>query len=128
MNRKAKILIVEDEEAVAMTMSFLLTRAGCITEMATTKAHALQLTEIQCFDLITLDLNMPDGDGFKFCARLKEVPQLRDTPIVIVSGRANPEDRQRGLEAGAADYIAKPFEAFQFAPRLLSHIKTEKEC
>lgn len=127
MTGKVRILIVEDEVSVAVTMSFLLTRAGCQTEIATTRARAMQMAQAARFDLITLDVNMPDANGFEMCSVLKQNPRLRDTPIVMVSGQSTLEDQQRGLEAGAADYITKPFETFEFAPRLLSHIKTMAE-
>jgi DNA-binding response OmpR family regulator len=127
MNEKIKILIVEDESPVAVTMSFLLTHAGCETEIATSRAKAMQMVQISRFDLITLDVNMPDCNGFDLCAEIKQNPRLSYIPIVFVSGRCSLEDQQRGLEAGAADYIVKPFGACEFASRLLSHISRQKE-
>jgi DNA-binding response OmpR family regulator len=120
-----KILIVEDDTPVALMIVFLLTRAGCETVMATTGKMAMQMAEAGNFDLITLDVDLPDGNGFKLCSRLKEHPGLHDTPVVFVSGRSCLEDQQRGLDVGAADYITKPFETFEFAPRLLSHVKAK---
>jgi two-component system, OmpR family, alkaline phosphatase synthesis response regulator PhoP len=127
MISKAKILIVEDEMAIAMMMVFLLTRADCETEVARTGKKAVQMAEAGNFDLITLDVDLPDGNGFKLCSHLKEHPRLFDTPIVFISGRSCLEDQQLGLDVGAADYIIKPFEAFEFAPRLLSHVRRTKE-
>jgi DNA-binding response OmpR family regulator len=118
-----RILIVEDEMPVAMMMLFLLTRADCEVKVATTGKKAMQMAEEENFDLITLDVDLPDGNGFEICSRLKENPQLRDIPIIFVSGRSCLEDQQHGLDVGAADYITKPFGTFEFAPRLLSHIK-----
>jgi DNA-binding response OmpR family regulator len=123
MSKKPKILIIEDEVPVAMMMVFLLARAGCETEVATSGEKAVQLAENGNFDLITLDVDLPDANGFKLCGRLKEHPGLCNIPFVFVSGRSCLEDQQRGLDVGAADYITKPFETFEFAPRLLSHIK-----
>ena len=124
---KIKILIVEDDIPVAMMMVFLLTRAGCKTEVAATGKKAMQMAEEGNFDLITLDVDLPDGNGFKLCSRLKKHPRLRDTPVVFVSARCLIEDQQHGLDVGAADYITKPFETFEFAPRLLSHVRQTKE-
>jgi putative two-component system response regulator len=123
MTGKAKILIVEDEAPVAVTMSFLLTRAGCETEMASTRDEAIQMAQNSWFDLITLDVNMPGISGFILCAELKQNPRLRHIPIVFVSGRCSLEDQQRGLDVGAVDYITKPF-GTELVPRLLSHIKS----
>ena len=123
MTGKAKILIVEDEAPVAVTMSFMLTRAGCETEVASTRDEAILKVQTSKFDLITLDVSMPDINGFILCAELRLNPRLRDVPIVFVSGRGSLEDQQRGLDAGAVDYITKPFGANEFVPRILSHIK-----
>jgi len=124
---KARILIVEDQTAVAMMMVYLLTQAGCETEVAATGKKAMQLAAEGNFDLITLDVDLPDGNGFEICSRLKEHPRLCDTPVVFVSARCCIEDQQHGLDVGAADYITKPFETFEFAPRLLSHVRQKKE-
>lgn len=126
MTGKAKILIVEDEAPVAVTMSFLLTRAGCETEIATTKAKAMQMMQSSRFDLITLDVTMPDCNGFDLCAEIRQDPRLRHIPIVFVSGRSSLEDQQHGLDAGASDYITKPF-GMEFVPRLLSHVKRKND-
>jgi DNA-binding response OmpR family regulator len=124
---KAKILILEDEASVAVTMSFLLTRSGCETEIATTKAEAMQMMQSSRFDLITLDVTMPDCNGFDLCVEIRQDPRLSHIPIVFVSGRSSLEDQRRGLDAGAVDYITKPFQALEFASRLLSHIRQQKE-
>jgi DNA-binding response OmpR family regulator len=121
MAAKPKILIVEDDTPVEMMMTYLLTRANCETEAATTGRKALQMAQDGHFDLITLDVDLPDASGFEICRRLKENPFFQ-TPIVFISGRPLEQDIQRGLELGAVDYIAKPF-GIELAPRLLFHIK-----
>jgi DNA-binding response OmpR family regulator len=120
---KARILIVEDDMPVAMMIAYLLTRAQCEVAFAHTAKKGMQMAEGGDFDLITLDVDLPDGNGFNFCSRLKENSHLRDTPIIFVSGRSSLEDQQHGLDVGAIDYITKPFETLEFAPRILSHIK-----
>jgi DNA-binding response OmpR family regulator len=127
MSANAKILIVEDDTPVAMMIAYLLTRAQCEVAFAPTVKKGMRLAEGGNFDLITLDVDLPDGNGFNLCSRLKEHPRLCDTPIVFISGRSCLEDQQRGLDVGAADYITKPFETMEFAPRILSHIKTQKD-
>jgi len=126
MTGKAKILIVEDEASVAMTMRFLLGLAGCEAEIAATRAEAIQMAQSGSFDLITLDINLQGANGYEVCRELKENSHLRDTPIVFVSGNCCLEDQQRGLDAGAVDYITKPFATSEFGPRLLSHIKSSR--
>jgi DNA-binding response OmpR family regulator len=120
---KPKILIVEDDMPVAMMMLFLLTRADCEATVATTGKKAMQMAEEGNFDLITLDVDLPDANGFEICSRIKENPRLRDTPIIFVSGRSSLEDQQHGLDVGAVDYITKPFDTLDYAPQIFSHIK-----
>jgi len=100
--------------------------ANCEAQIAETKTEAMKMAESGNFDLITLDVNLRGESGLAICRELKRNPRLKDTPIVIVSGRGTIEDQQNGMEAGAVDYIAKPFNTFEFAPRLLSYIKTAR--
>jgi DNA-binding response OmpR family regulator len=127
MNQKTRILIVEDDTPLAMMMVSLLTRAGCDVQTAWNADKAMRLAQDEDFDLITLDIDLPRTNGFEICSRLKENLRSCDTPIVFVSGRPHEEDRQRAFELGAVDYIAKPFQTLEFAPRLLFHIKRQKE-
>ena len=120
---RVRILIIEDDMPLALLMVHLLAQADCETEVATTGKRATQMVQDGNFDLITLDVDLPDDNGLTLYSRLKELPRLRDTPIVFVAGRSCLEDQQHGLDVGATDYITKPFETFEFASRLLSHIK-----
>jgi DNA-binding response OmpR family regulator len=120
---KPRILIVEDDTPLAMMMASLLTRAGCEVHGAHTGEKALRLAQEIKFDLITLDIDLPDMSGFEICLELKQRHLFRHTPIIFISARPCDEDRQRIFELGAADYITKPF-GIEFAPRLLSHIKS----
>ena len=120
---KVRVLIVEDEPGVAMAMRFALGLAKCEAQIAETSAEAIKMADSGKFDLITLDMNLRGESGLTLCRELKQNPRLKGTPIVMVSGRSTLEDQQNGLDAGAVDYITKPFNTFEFAPRLLSHIK-----
>jgi DNA-binding response OmpR family regulator len=125
MTGKVKILIVEDEPGVAMTMRFILGRANCEAQIAGTKERAIKMAESGNFDLITLDVNLKGDNGFEICRYLKQNPRLRNIPIVMVSGLCSLKDQQQGLDVGAADYITKPFDSTEFVARILSHIETE---
>ena len=83
----------------------------------------MELAQENKFDLITLDVNLPDANGFEICSELKQRHISRHTPIIFISARQEKEDLQKGLELGAADYITKPFDPAGFVPRLLSHVK-----
>jgi two-component system cell cycle response regulator len=119
---KTKILVVDDEMAVALMMVFLLTRAGCEAQTASSVEKALRLAQTEAFDLITLDVDMPVS-GFELFQLLKKIPHLRETPVVFVSGNATIENQQRGLDLGAADFIEKPFDSSDFVSRILSLVE-----
>ena len=82
---KARILVVDDEMGVAMTMAFLLTRAGCESETALSAEKALRLAQTKAFDLITLDIDMPGSSGFDLIGHLRQIPHLKEIPVVFVS-------------------------------------------
>lgn len=117
-----KILIVEDETPVAMMMVHVLSQAGCDVQVANTGEKGMKLAQENKFDLIALEIDLPDTSGFEICSELKQRHYSRRTPIVFISGQPCENDRQRSLELGAVDYISKPFDAPGFVPRILSHI------
>ncbi len=121
-SRKPRILVIEDQSDVANLLMLALTRAGCDVVTAQTGMEGLHLAETGKFDLITSDVDLPDLDGFEVCSRLKNHAELRQTPVVLVTGRFSEEDVRRGREVGAMDYILKPFDLVSFISRLLSHI------
>ena len=120
--------MIEDETAAAFFMVILLTSAGCEVEVAAVAEKGIHLAEQGGFDLITLDVGLSGSNGFEVCRLLKEIPALRQTPIVFISAHCSIEDQQHGLDLGAADFITKPFETSEFAPRLLSHVKPRQDC
>jgi DNA-binding response OmpR family regulator len=123
MTTKGRILVVDDQMAVAAMIRFLLTRAGCETQGALDAKTALRLAQTQVFDLITIDFEMPGLNGFELFKRLKEIPHLVETPIVFVAGNASIENQQSGLDLGAADFIEKPFDTQDFISRILSLVE-----
>ncbi|MGH7976843.1 MAG: response regulator transcription factor [Limisphaerales bacterium] len=122
----AKILIVEDEAAVATMMVILLNRAGCDALVVHTGKTGIELVSEKKFDLIALDIDLPDINGFEICREIKQRHFSRQTPVVFVSGRPCKQDIERGLKLGAVDFIPKPF-GVEFARRLLSHIKAKTD-
>ena len=98
-----RILLVEDENAIAEPLAAGLSREGFVVERAATAAEALAAGAT---DLVLLDLRLPDGDGLDVCRRLRE---RSDVPIIVVTARGEETDRVVGLELGADDYLVKPF-------------------
>ncbi|MGH7991056.1 MAG: response regulator transcription factor, partial [Limisphaerales bacterium] len=117
-----KILIIEDDVPVAEMAVILLTQAGCHVSVAHTGKEGMRLAQETRFDLITLDIDLPDSDGYQVCREIKQRHFSRHTPIIFMSGRSLEEDIQRGLELGAVDYIPKPFGASDFVRRIFARV------
>jgi len=102
-----RILVVEDDQLLNKTLCYNLTLEGFSVDSATTKATARQLSMKQDYDLIVLDINLPDGNGFDFCCEIKE--RRPDTAVIFLTARDMENDQLRGFELGADDYVTKPF-------------------
>jgi two-component system response regulator RegX3 len=107
-----KILVVEDESAIAEPLVAGLEREGFEVEWAATGEQALAAAEP---DVVLLDLRLPDIDGYTVCRRLRE---RSDVPIIMVSARGEEVDRVVGLELGADDYVVKPFGLRELVARI----------
>jgi two-component system catabolic regulation response regulator CreB len=110
-----RILLVEDETAIAGTIEFALRADGFETEHALTGQQALALARHGAFDLAILDVGLPDIGGFALCRELRRV---RDLPVIFLTARDAEADRVLGLEIGADDYIAKPFSPRELVARV----------
>jgi DNA-binding response OmpR family regulator len=113
-----KILIVEDEQHLAEGLRFNLEAENFAVEIAADGADALRLlvAENKQFDAIVLDIMLPEVDGFTVAQTLRKKENF--TPILMLTARSRPEDVLRGFEAGADDYLPKPFELKIFLARL----------
>jgi DNA-binding response OmpR family regulator len=118
------ILVVEDEMLTRRMVQQLLEREGMSVTTAASVAEALAEVNHRTFDLILLDVLLPDGDGFDACRRIRERHRM---PIVILSTKAMLEDRVAGLEIGADDYIVKPFEPREMIARVRAQLRRAKE-
>jgi putative two-component system response regulator len=91
--------------------------------VATTGKRAMEIAQANKFDLIILDADLPDSNGFEICSELKQRHFSRHTPVVFVSARATIENQQHALDLGAADFIEKPFDTQDFLSRILSLVE-----
>ena len=115
MAAKAKILVVEDEQAISEPLAESLEREGFAPVVASTAAGAMETFEREDPDLVLLDLMLPDGDGRDVCRRIRAASSV---PVIMLTARSEEVDRVLGLELGADDYIVKPFSAREVAARI----------
>ncbi len=110
-----RVLIVEDDDEIAGALSRTLTREGYEPSCAASVAGALQRIAAEHWDAIILDLGLPDGDGLDIA---REVRASSETPILMVTARDDVSARVTGLDAGADDYLVKPFDRTELLARL----------
>ena len=114
------LLIVDDDERIRVLLQKFLVRNGFLVTAARDAAHARRILSGLDFDMIVLDVMMPGEDGVTLCADLRKT---RDTPILLLTAKAETGDRIAGLEAGADDYLAKPFEHKELLLRINSILR-----
>ena len=102
----AKILLVEDDGQIASYLGELLRAEGFDTQIAGSKKEASECLLIQAFDLVLLDVSLPDGNGFSICAEIKKEYEI---PVIFLTASGDEYSVVAGLDMGADDYIAKPF-------------------
>lgn len=109
------LLIVDDDERIRVLLQKFLIRNGYLVSAARDAAHARRLLTGLDFDLIVMDVMMPGEDGVSFTKSFRETSQ---TPVLLLTAKGETEDRITGLEAGADDYLAKPFEPKELLLRI----------
>lgn len=114
-----KILIIEDEKSIAELEQDYLEINGFQTEMVHTGDIGLQKALTQSYDLILLDVMLPNIDGFEIC---KKVRTMKDIPIIMVTAKKEEIDKIRGLGLGADDYLVKPFSPNEMVARVKAHL------
>lgn len=118
---KHRVLVVEDEEAIARGLVFNLRRKDFEVDLAMDGETALQRAETGDYDLIVLDVRLPILDGFEVCRRLRDAGNF--TSILFLTARDQPDDVVYGLKTGADDYMVKPFDLAEFLARVESLLR-----
>lgn len=123
MNNKYKVLLVEDEPNICNLVSTMLENDGYQALVAQTCAMARTMYASHVPDLVILDLGLPDGDGLEFLAGVR-----RDalTPIIVLSARSDESDKVNALDAGANDYVTKPFGSAELMARVRSALRNSR--
>lgn len=122
----ALVLVVDDQEANVRLMGSILSAAGFDVMPALSGAQALRRVQAKQPDAILLDMRMPEMDGFEVLARLKHDPELADVPVLFVTAAHEREFVVQALEAGAADFISKPFVAEELIARVRTHTEAKQ--
>lgn len=112
-----KILLVEDDGQIASYLGELLRAEGFDTQIAGSKKEAGECLLIQAFDLVLLDVSLPDGNGFSICAEIKKEYEI---PVIFLTASGDEYSVVAGLDMGADDYIAKPFRPRELISRIRS--------
>jgi diguanylate cyclase (GGDEF)-like protein/PAS domain S-box-containing protein len=120
------ILCVDDEETNLDLLETILAINNYEVVRASNGRGALKKIATQAVDLVLLDINMPEMDGFEVCRKIKEDEELLDIPIIMVTGLVSDEDRIRGIEVGVDDYFTKPFNRTELLARIKILLKMKK--
>ncbi len=123
MTEGKRLLLVEDEEAIREMLSFSLKRSGFEVETAEDVAVARRRLADRLPDLIILDWMLPDVSGVEFARALKKDEATRELPIIMLTARVEEDDKVRGLDAGADDYMTKPFSPRELVARITAVLR-----
>jgi len=112
------VLIVDDEPTNRLTLQMILEKAGCAVSVASCGSEALKMAQQNPPDLAIVDVMMPEMDGFEVCQRLKGNVKTHHTPVIMVTSLQDIQDLEKGFNAGATDYVTKPFRARELLARV----------
>ncbi|SET44622.1 response regulator transcription factor [Hymenobacter actinosclerus] len=118
MKTTPHILLVDDEPNIVMSLEFLMRKAGYSVSIARNGTEALEAINRTAFNLIILDIMMPDVDGYQVCRHVRAHPNQTNTRVVFLSAKSKEADMQQGYEVGADLYLAKPFSTRQLMEKV----------
>ena len=121
---ESRVLVVDDEPQIVRGLRVILTNAGYRVEEATTKREALDAVSVRPPDAIVLDLVLPDGDGIEVCTDIRRWSQV---PIVVLSAVGDEHQKVRALDAGADDYVTKPFGSEELLARMRAVLRRRSD-
>ena len=126
MNKKGKILVVDDNPKNIQLIANILSDNGYEVEMALGGKEALQWVEEQTFDLMLLDIMMPEKNGFEVCQAVRKNSTLNIMPIIYLTAKNDKESTVHGFAVGGQDFISKPFDTSELLARVSTHIELKK--
>ncbi len=125
-NKPSKILIVDDSALNLDKLKLLLSNENYELTTITNGRDALKMAARETFDLVLLDIVMPGMDGFEVCSKMKKNTKTSKIPVIFLTGQTDPASIQKGFNAGAVDYVAKPFNKLELLARVKSHLELKR--
>ena len=122
----ANVLLVEDEKSIVTLIKYNLEKEGFKVFCSETGEDALKIIKEKIPDLVILDWMLPDTSGIDVCRQIKVDKKLKNIPVLILTAKGEPDDKIKGLEVGADDYVTKPFNNKELLLRIKSLIKRSK--
>ncbi len=123
----ATILVVDDTPANLRLLTNMLKGGGYKVRPVSSGAMALRVIRTHPPDLVLLDVNMPEMDGYEVCRRIKAEPRWRDIPVLFISALTDTSDKVRAFEAGGVDYVGKPFQFEEVDARVRTHLELRRK-
>ena len=123
----ASILVVDDTPANLQVLVGMLKEHGHRVRPVLEGRLALRAAKAEVPDLVLLDINMPDMNGFEVCEQLKADPKLADTPVIFISGNTETVDKVRAFSVGGVDYVTKPFQMAEVEARVATHLELRRK-
>ena len=127
LDGSASILVVDDTPANLQVLVGMLKEHGHRVRPVLEGRLALRAAKAEVPDLVLLDINMPDMNGFEVCEQLKADPKLADTPVIFISGNTETVDKVRAFSVGGVDYVTKPFQMAEVEARVATHLELRRK-
>src|SRR5687768_9245573 len=121
---RQRVLIIDDSEPMHALIRARLKSEAVDLLHAHSGLEGLDAAKLHAPDLILLDVDMPEPDGFEVCRRLKADPATQEMPVIFLTGASSAEQKLKGLELGAIDYITKPFDPAELRARVRASLRT----
>jgi len=120
----ATALLIEDDEDIAYLLRLLLLREGLIVHMASNGRDASEfIANSKATDIVLTDLMLPYVGGYELIAQIRDDRRWKEVPVIVLSGKVTEQDVVRALEAGANDYVTKPYNPQELGARIRRHLK-----
>ena len=120
-------MIVEDDKSVAMLLRFIVEREGyCVTHAADGREAQLQIATMSPPSVVLLDIMLPYADGFELLGNIRSLPAWKTVPVMMLTAKGGAKDIERALDAGADDYMVKPFQPDELKARLRRLLRARK--